>query len=227
MVFRKKVRNCSECKRSLSLFSTCGLEFHRCPCCEGAWTSHHTLSQMFHEMGTETKVELRPLPHREGHEEELSQRFDALAPTRLCLDCHEPMRAMAIGRVSVDVCADHGVWFDRRELQDVLHQQTETVIPEAPPRTETRPGSIVIIQSIALGATGFGIGWLVGCLTRTPSAEHAYPELGLLGVAAGVVLCILAAVHRIRAVSFTEQTHGFVSSVSHSSAVQGPGLRFL
>jgi Zn-finger nucleic acid-binding protein len=49
------------------------------------------------------------------------------APTdaRQCLGCQRPMAAMHIERIPVDVCEDHGVWFDEHELQQVLMHAAE------------------------------------------------------------------------------------------------------
>lgn len=45
--------------------------------------------------------------------------------TRQCLGCQKPMAVMHIGEIYVDVCADHGIWFDREELQQVLQRAAE------------------------------------------------------------------------------------------------------
>ncbi len=42
-----------------------------------------------------------------------------------CLDCQKQMAAKHIEEINVDVCDDHGVWFDARELQQVLEHAAD------------------------------------------------------------------------------------------------------
>lgn len=50
---------------------------------------------------------------------------EANASSRKCIECNKPLQAMRIERIPVDVCSDHGVWFDGDELQQVLHRAAE------------------------------------------------------------------------------------------------------
>jgi Zn-finger nucleic acid-binding protein len=52
---------------------------------------------------------------------------DAREPSasgRACVDCRAPMMRCHLQGVVVDVCEQHGAWFDAKELQLVLHRLT-------------------------------------------------------------------------------------------------------
>ena len=85
--------------------------FMRCPGCRGAFLEAAVVAAMLRAMGAETLPEPRPVA---------TDR-----PLR-CPSCQEPLARGAVpsapGSVEIDACAQHGVWFDRGELESVLER---------------------------------------------------------------------------------------------------------
>jgi len=56
-----------------------------------------------------------------------------------CPSCHDPMDLAMLHGVVVDRCAKHGVWFDAKELQDVLQRSAAPDAPSVLVEVEVRP----------------------------------------------------------------------------------------
>lgn len=80
---------------------------HRCHRCDGTWLDEHTLLERMAAM--QLPEPPRPLAWR-------TQKRAALR----CAECAQRMEAAALLDVPLDRCRDHGVWFDRNELAQVL-----------------------------------------------------------------------------------------------------------
>jgi Zn-finger nucleic acid-binding protein len=85
--------------------------FMRCPDCRGAFLEAAVVVAMLRAMGAQGQLAPRPVT---------TDR-----PLR-CPSCQEPLARGAVpsapGSVEIDACAQHGVWFDRGELQSVLER---------------------------------------------------------------------------------------------------------
>ena len=81
-----------------------------CGSCGGVFVPQSQLADMFAEMSPD---DARPFSER------LLPREDAdLA--RTCPKCSVPMNKAWLEQVAVDICSEHGVWFDANELAWVL-----------------------------------------------------------------------------------------------------------
>ena len=80
----------------------------RCPACDGAWIHEDALVGMLQER-TSTLVFLPWQPREKDNE-------------RVCPACEKPMQWVNLGKVKLDRCAEHGVWFDADELAALLHE---------------------------------------------------------------------------------------------------------
>lgn len=128
--------HCGRCGAALGLEGDCGPTEHRCPgcgqdhlhliqvgdhrieecpACTGVFVTHETLTRL-----TETR-------EREGGESVIgSKRIELKLEEvryRNCPKCNKTMMRRNFGRrsgVIVDVCKEHGVWFDPNELTAVL-----------------------------------------------------------------------------------------------------------
>ena len=82
--------------------------FMRCPQCRGAFLEVHVLGAMLLEMGAVDKVAASTMP----------------APPRplRCPSCGEPLVRSNLEPAEIDTCPQHGVWFDRGELEAVLER---------------------------------------------------------------------------------------------------------
>jgi Zn-finger nucleic acid-binding protein len=107
VVYREQVYRCLECRTDLERV---GLRLG-CPSCLSAMVTVPDLEQMLRKMapdGVSVPIEvesyLRPMT----------------APQRGCPCCGDPMRTYRFVDLPVDRCDEHGVWFDRKELEDAL-----------------------------------------------------------------------------------------------------------
>jgi Zn-finger nucleic acid-binding protein len=88
----------------------------RCRRCDGAWVEGDVLVPLLEER-VAALVELDWKPNREDHE-------------RACPVCTAAMETVKLGTVALDRCRAHGVWFDARELADLLKQARSFRAPE-------------------------------------------------------------------------------------------------
>ncbi len=96
--------NCPVCKTPLTQAGVT----QRCDTCEGAWVDGDALVPLL-EQSASTLVELAWKPNTEDH-------------VRACPRCGANMHTVMLGTVALDRCEPHGVWFDAKELADVLGQ---------------------------------------------------------------------------------------------------------
>jgi Zn-finger nucleic acid-binding protein len=96
--------NCPVCKTGLS---EAGRTFS-CATCDGAWVASDVLVPLV-EQSASSLVELPWRANTEDH-------------VRACPQCGKAMETVALGTVALDRCEPHGVWFDAKELADVLGQ---------------------------------------------------------------------------------------------------------
>lgn len=103
--------NCPHCKTALNLEHQYGA--HHCSQCEGGFVTTQTLANLLRETRGSRPSKYKP------------PGLDLSAPIiRLnCPQCDTPMLRKNYGEASgviVDICRVHGIWFDRRELAQVL-----------------------------------------------------------------------------------------------------------
>jgi Zn-finger nucleic acid-binding protein len=91
---------------------------HKCGTCDGAWVREEVLVPLL-EQSTSSLVELPWRPSGESH-------------VRPCPECGQGMKTVALGTVALDHCEAHGVWFDAKELADLLRQAKHFRAPEQP-----------------------------------------------------------------------------------------------
>jgi Zn-finger nucleic acid-binding protein len=106
MAYRGARRSCPVCGTSLLALRVGRRRQEYCPGCGGRWLEHATLISMWSELAP-------------GKTPELSPRKDG-AGARPCPSCREPMERVELMVIPLDRCAEHGVWFDRRELETAL-----------------------------------------------------------------------------------------------------------
>lgn len=80
----------------------------RCRMCEGAWIPEEALVAIL-EQRASTLVEL-PWTTRSGDK------------PRPCASCKSEMQTVDLGKVQLDRCPAHGVWFDADELASLLRE---------------------------------------------------------------------------------------------------------
>jgi Zn-finger nucleic acid-binding protein len=81
---------------------------YKCDRCDGAWVKADVLVPLL-EQSASALVELPWQANTEDH-------------VRACPECAAPMQTVKLGTVALDRCEPHGVWFDSKELADLLGQ---------------------------------------------------------------------------------------------------------
>jgi len=81
---------------------------YKCESCDGAWVRSDVLVPLL-EQSASTLVSLDWQPSPEGL-------------SRACPDCGVPMHSVKLGTVNLDRHDEHGVWFDKTELAELLSE---------------------------------------------------------------------------------------------------------
>jgi Zn-finger nucleic acid-binding protein len=121
-------RVCPDCGVPLFAARKEGYRIDGCGVCGGAWLDHPSAQRAFAERS------LVPA----SLADEAAAHAAALGPPdrpgRDCPDCRTPLAVTRIpdARAFIDVCAEHGAWFDPTELRRV----TEAVVRRSPPKLD-------------------------------------------------------------------------------------------
>jgi Zn-finger nucleic acid-binding protein len=88
-----------------------------CPKCEGIWADKDSLAKIYADREQQAAVLGTAAPLPEGDNFEMNVRY---VP---CPVCHKLMNRVNFARCShvvVDVCREHGTWFDKDELRRIV-----------------------------------------------------------------------------------------------------------
>jgi Zn-finger nucleic acid-binding protein len=109
---------CPGCRAALAATSVGGVSLDQCGACGGVWIGQHNFEQLAATRAERAQV-LADLP---GQGEHAAVRLEAVH-YRPCPQCKKLMNRMNYARISgvvLDVCKEHGLWFARDELRQVL-----------------------------------------------------------------------------------------------------------
>jgi len=143
---------CPGCQAPLVATAVGGVSLDQCHACGGVWVGQHNFEQIAADRAERGEV-LGALP---GEGPRVPVQLGAVR-YRPCPQCAKLMNRTNYGRISgvvLDVCKDHGLWFDRNELRQVLEfiegggleksharQIQEEEERRRMPRTELPPGA--------------------------------------------------------------------------------------
>lgn len=112
------IHACPQCKDPLAAITHGAVSALGCRGCGGTWLDHTVLDRVTAALDPESievsddaaKMARLPFPPHEA------------SPP--CPICHQPLSTMILDgtNVELDVCAEHGIWFDRGELQSVIQE---------------------------------------------------------------------------------------------------------
>jgi Zn-finger nucleic acid-binding protein len=94
-------------------FDSLSVQALECRVCGGLWMGIVAFHEMLHEQATQEQT-VPPAIRRQP-------AVPAPPAYRRCVDCGEQMLRHKMGRVIIDVCGRHGIWFDDQELSQLLH----------------------------------------------------------------------------------------------------------
>ncbi len=122
--------DCPRCHQALVARSVANVQIAHCKRCAGLWIPHdrmhsllalrkkkaHKFYKLNHADKKRRSFARDARPHSLQHD---------VAPAR-CPACHHSMRLEPVNRngsIYLDICDDHGTWFDESELRALLDQQ--------------------------------------------------------------------------------------------------------
>jgi Zn-finger nucleic acid-binding protein len=103
MAYRDEYEKCPRCNADL----TDAVVGQACATCRGIWISPASVQEMAVNM--QTPPSLIALPLVEDVRDKLR-----------CPACSEGMSTVTLFQVPIDLCENHGIWFDANELATVL-----------------------------------------------------------------------------------------------------------
>ncbi|MDR3672572.1 MAG: zf-TFIIB domain-containing protein [Holophaga sp.] len=109
---------CPGCRAPLQATAVGGVSLDQCHACGGVWVGQHNFEQIAGDRAERGEV-LGALP---GQSPKVAVQLGAVR-YRPCPQCGKLMNRTNYGHISgvvLDVCKDHGLWFDRDELRQVL-----------------------------------------------------------------------------------------------------------
>lgn len=110
---------CPRCRTAMSAISIGNTPLHECPRCEGLWVDATSLAQIRADQEKQAAVlgTASVIPPSEGPVLEKNIRY---VPCPICRKLMNRVNFARCSNVVVDVCRDHGTWFDKHELRRVV-----------------------------------------------------------------------------------------------------------
>jgi len=182
-----KKETCPRCKTEMNAVVIGKSHLHECPHCEGVWVDGDTLHQICEDQEEQAAVlgVASTVSHSEGVVLEQKIRY---IPCPICGQLMNRVNFANCSNVIVDVCREHGTWFDRDELRRIVEfirgggmmKSREAELS----RLEERKNLISTGDGAGAGATGLGY---LG--TTGGGRDWDLWKIGIVG--AGVVLRLL------------------------------------
>ena len=154
--------NCPRCNVELDSHQATRVLLHGCPTCGGVWLDGEA-SRRVVEAIDPTVVSAADEESRRARQQVDVSR---VAP---CPVCAQPLQRMPIAQAQVDVdaCAQHGVWFDRDELQRVIRAVAPPASANAPATAPVAPAAMAPAVAAPMPAPAAGGGF--------PAAQYCSP----------------------------------------------------
>jgi Zn-finger nucleic acid-binding protein len=159
-------RACPVCRVALFAAEKDAYRIDACGSCGGSWMSHAHARKMI------DSADKAPV--------ELARMTEAVVPRagrqgdRLCPDCGKKLQEDTIEGIVVDVCGDHGTWFDPRELEQVavalVREYGPAAREAARDAAQPKDTSSVSVERVAIGVASLTLG-LLGAAIGTPPIE--------------------------------------------------------
>ncbi|MES1245809.1 MAG: zf-TFIIB domain-containing protein [Acidobacteriota bacterium] len=148
---------------------------HECPDCQGVWVDRELIERLAES------VEPDPPPSAAGPTAEI-RGMDPTPPRffRACAVCAALMDWRACGGVVVDVCSEHGVWFDDGKLEPFV-AWVQAGQPRSGSHLETMPLAAFLGLAAPMSASG------EGAFERAAASPATEVAAGALDVLTAVV----------------------------------------
>lgn len=127
--------NCPRCRVPLTAQQADRFLMHCCFQCGGLFLDGATSKRVVDALDPKA---IEASNHASRHAR-VQVATDAIAPCPMCSNALERLSIPAAS-VTVDVCREHGVWFDRDELHKVVTAVTPSQVAPAPAQQQLPPG---------------------------------------------------------------------------------------
>ena len=149
-------KTCPRCEQRLFFGDAEGVAMLGCGLCGGIWLDNDA-AQKVADHYSERVVEMANRASKSA-----ARRPDLQVAAR-CAECRTEMQPRTFGTVTIDICADHGTWFDAGELATLVSAarpeqaptQAQTTFDEtslAPPASKSSLEVATDVLSVAEGA---------------------------------------------------------------------------
>ncbi|MFO0742500.1 MAG: zf-TFIIB domain-containing protein [Labilithrix sp.] len=177
-------RSCPVCAIPLFAASKDGYRLDACGKCGGAWIAHRDVRRMI-DTSSKTPIDLARMA------DSVPAAAEAAPAARECPECRSALVTENLAGVDIDVCDQHGTWFDRHELRHVAvalvseYGVARRVLDAEAERKRlaAENESTVSLQNVAYGVAAVGLA-LVGAAIKVPIQHDAFGrevELDVLG----------------------------------------------
>ncbi|HVV71978.1 MAG TPA: zf-TFIIB domain-containing protein [Verrucomicrobiae bacterium] len=110
---------CPRCRVDMKAVVIGGSNLRECPRCEGVWADATSLQQICADREKQAAVLGMANPLPEGADGQIEQNIRYL-PCPVCTKLMNRVNFARCSHVVVDVCAQHGTWFDKDELRRIV-----------------------------------------------------------------------------------------------------------
>ena len=181
---------CPRCKVDLQAIQVGKTNLRECPKCEGLWVDMDSFQQICADQEAQAAVIGMPL----SIQDPATNGFEPVRylPCPICQTLMNRVNFAHCSHVIVDVCKQHGTWFDKDELRRIVE------FIRAGGLNKARAEEIDELQrqrsSLATGAgMGGGVGGALSTFTEAPDAASTGVDLVSVGlsIAAVALRCLL------------------------------------
>ena len=110
---------CPRCQIDMEAVKVGKTHLHECPKCEGIWADSDSLQQICADREEQAAVLGLPTLHSAGGPVDLETNI-RYVPCPICAKLMNRVNFARCSGVVVDVCREHGTWFDRDELRRII-----------------------------------------------------------------------------------------------------------
>lgn len=125
-----------------------------CTACGGVWAGTGPANRVLSVLDPA----VRELAHAAERNAATTRERPPQARARCCPDCRAPLAVRELAGIGVDVCPEHGTWFDRGELQRVADRRAgknAAANDHAPNSAKWKPDVATnVAADVAVGALG-------------------------------------------------------------------------
>ena len=107
---------CPRCGSALGKHEISGIVLHACVDCGGAWMDNAASQRIVQSFEHSTVVAAHGLGREANKPVDTKELLE-------CPECHGALERVVPGgtKVEVDICREHGTWFDRHEIERIAH----------------------------------------------------------------------------------------------------------